>query len=95
MPVSAFAGDVLNSYLAEASGDSTVAIAQMESDILLFSGEVVMLETDVKKATSRGDRYAAEFKEEQGNWFDKLWASDAIKTILFGLGVWLGTYASK
>jgi hypothetical protein len=85
----------METYLNEAMGDSTVAVRLMETDILLFSGEVIMLEKDLKKATARGDRYSAQYEEEKGNWFERLWESDAMKTIVFVLGVWMGIYASS
>ena len=83
-----------DSYLKEAGGDSISAHAAMESDVLLYSGEVIDLEADLRKAVARGDRLATWYDEEHGNWFERLWDSDAMKTIIFVAGVWLGIYAS-
>jgi hypothetical protein len=88
------AGEVWDDYLAVAEGDSVLAHTNMESDILLFSGEVIDLEADLKKEEARSDRLSTWFAEERGNWFDRLYDSEAMKFIVFVAGVWLGTYAA-
>ena len=66
----------------------------MEADILLFSGEVIDMEADLKKAVSRGDRLAKWYNEEKGNWFERLW--NRIKfAVGLTAGVWLGSYAAN
>ena len=91
----AYSGDVWNEYLKTAEGDTLTAITNMENDYNLFVIGGIALEKDLKNATSRGDRYAKQFDEERGSWFDRLWDSEVVKTLIFIAGVWLGIYAGK
>lgn len=91
----AYSGDVWTDYLSKAEGDTVTALTNMESDYMMFVDEGIRLETDLLKANARGDRYAKQFMEERGNWFERTWDSDAIKTLIFIAGVWLGIYAGK
>ncbi len=85
----------MDSYLAAAEGDSVAATAAMEADIILFSGEVLLLERDVAVATARGDRYAEWYGIEKQSWFEKLWESEAVKTMIALTFFYLGTQAES
>ena len=67
----------------------------LESDIALFSGEVILLERDLKAAIARGDRYAEQYDIEKGNWFERLWESEAVKTMIAITFFYLGTQAES
>ncbi len=84
-----------DNYFAEAGEDSAATVRAMESDVLLFSGESILLERDLKKAIARGDRYENWYEGERGSWLDRIWKSDFIKWGSFVLGVWFGAYAAS
>jgi len=87
-------GEVFESYLAAAGNDSTAAVAAMEADIILFSGEVLVLERDLKVERASVDRYEKLYNIERGNWIEQIWNSDFMRWASFVFGVWLGTQSS-
>lgn len=86
--------EILPSYLAEAGGDTALAMAQMGSDIMLFTGDIEQLERDVRVATARADKYQTWYAAESRNWFERLWDSEVVKTLLFVLGFLAGAHTA-
>ena len=88
------AGEVWDDYLKQAGGDSISAHMAMEADVVLFLGEVIDLEADLKKSDARGDRLAKWHDEAVGGWFEQLWGRIKFAVGLT-IGLWLGVYAGS
>ena len=86
---------MLDNYLAIAEGDTVAAVTAMETDILLMSDEMIHFKRDLSVAEARVTRYSSWYANERGNWFERLWESEAIKTMIAIAFFYLGTQAES
>ena len=81
---------VVEAALDRANGDLELALKYLGEDVVLFSGEVIVLERDVQIANNTV-AVLQEYKEAvEPGFLEKLSNSTVFKVTLFVGGVWLG-----